>query len=105
MSLQMLCVNGKFKPDQLAFYDQHGIVTPQEDNLYTARSISKNSNGDWEVLLNEIVNKEVPIVHKILGVTYKEPAWALKRFANLLGNTITVEEIKEFKEQDKLIEK
>jgi len=103
--MQLICLNAKFKPDQLAFYEIHGIVTPQQDNLYTPRSISKNSNGDWEVLLNEIVNKEVPIVHKVLGVSYKEPAWALTRFANLLRDSITEEEVKEFKKQEKLIEK
>jgi hypothetical protein len=92
--MDIICINSKFEPEKLAFYEQHGIVTPQKDNLYTIRLFSKNSNGEYEILLNEIINKEIPIKHKILGISHKEPAWKATRFAKLNGDVITKEEIK-----------
>lgn len=92
--MDIICKNANFTAEQLAFYNEHGIVTPQKDNLYTIRSFTRNSNGDYEILLNEIINKEVPIKHKILGISYKEPAWKSTRFAKLNGDVITKEEIK-----------
>jgi hypothetical protein len=92
--MDIICINDLFESEKLAFYEQHGIVTPQKDNLYTIRLFSKNSNGEYEILLNEIINKEIPIKHKILGISYKEPAWKSTRFAKLNGDIITKEEIK-----------
>jgi hypothetical protein len=75
--MDIICINDLFESEKLAFYEQHGIITPQKDNL-----------------LNEIINKEIPIKHKILGVSHKEPAWKATRFAKLNGDIITKEEIK-----------
>ena len=98
MTQDLICTNDIFAPDVLAFYEIHGIVTPIQDVMYSARKISKNSEGKWEILLNEIVNKEVPIKHPIMGTAMKEPAWDLKkRFANIDQREITEEEINEFK--------
>lgn len=104
--MELICVNSAFTGDQLAFYQQFGVTTPKEGEFYTPRSISKNSEGNWEILLNEVVNPVVPIKHLILGITYKEPAWnLLKRFRNIDNTEITVEQVKEFKEQEKFVEK
>jgi len=96
--MDLLCIDGNFSAEQRAFYDQHGIVTPLKDVMYSPRSISRNSNGDWEILLNEIINKEVPIKHKILGSALKEPAWKVSRFRNLDQSELTQEQIKEIKQ-------
>ena len=102
MTQDLICINDKFAPDVLAFYEKHGIVTPIQDVMYSARSISKNSMGNWEILLNEIVNKEIPIKHPVLGVSYKEPAWDLKkRFANIDQSEISEEDVNELKKNKK----
>lgn len=103
--MELICIDGKFSGEQLAFYQQFGVTTPKEGDFYTPRSISKNSEGNWEILLNELTNPNVPIKHLILGITYKEPAWKLSRFRNLDNTEITVEQVKEFKEQEKFVEK
>jgi len=95
MSSQLLCIDGKFNADFLAFYNLFGIKTPEEGRIYTPRAISRNSNGDWEILLNEIVNRTVLIKHPILQTTAKEPAWKISRFTNLDGNPVSKEKIKE----------
>lgn len=103
--MEMICVNGRFSADQLAFYKKYGVTIPKEDEFYTPRRISKNSNGDWEVLLNEIVNPHVPVKHPVMGIIDMEVSWKLSRFANLDQSQITKEQVKEFKDQEKLIEK
>jgi len=103
MAKELICINNKFPPDYLAFYKQHGVIIPEQDNIYSVRSISKNSNGDWEILLNEIINPEVPIKHPILGIAHKEPAWKVSRFANLDQSSISQEEIDEIKKETKLV--
>lgn len=99
---EILCIDSKFTPDTLQFYAKNGIKTPVIDKIYTPRAISKNSEGKYEVLLNEIINKEIPIKHKILGIVNKEPAWDLfKRFRNLDGTILTLEQVKEWKLEQK----
>lgn len=92
--MEVICVNGKFLADYLDFYAKHGVSTPIQDNIYTIRSISRNSEGNYEVLLEELINPQVPIKHKILGIALKEPAWALSRFRFLDGIIITEEYVK-----------
>lgn len=96
--MEAICINSAFLPEIVAFYAQHGIVTPLKDVIYNFRSLTKNSEGNYEVLLEEIHNKEIPIKHKILGIVKKEPAWALSRFVTLNQEVITEEMIKEIKQ-------
>lgn len=103
--MEAICINGSFPTDYLQFYSQFNVKTPNKDSIYNFRSVSKNSQGKYEVLLEEIINPEVPIKHPILGVSKKEPAWDINRFRTLSGDNITEEMIKEFKNIDKLIEK
>ena len=95
--MEAICINGSFPGEYLAFYAQNGVKTPNQDSIYNFRSVSRNSQGRYEVLLEEIINPEVPIKHPILGVSYKEPAWDLNRFRTLSGDTITEEMVKEIK--------
>jgi len=101
---EIICVDGKFNTEALNFYSQHGVVTPKEGKLYNPRSVNKNSNGEWEILLVELINPEVPIKHPILGVAYKEPAWRLSRFAKIDGTQISIEEAIKIKKDLKLVE-
>jgi hypothetical protein len=95
--MEAICINGSFPGEYLAFYAQNGVKTPNQDSIYNFRSVSRNSQGRYEVLLEEIINPEVPIKHPILGVSHKEPAWDLNRFRTLSGDTITEEMVKEIK--------
>jgi len=101
--IDLICVNGKFPPDYLDFYAKHGVSTPIQDKIYTIRSVSRNSEGNYEVLLEELINPQVPIKHKILGIALKEPAWSLSRFVSLNNKEFTEEEIKEIMKKDKLL--
>lgn len=101
--MEAICINGSFPADYLQFYAQHGVKTPNKDGIYNFRSVSRNSQGKYEVLLEEIINPEVLIKHPVLGVSKKEPAWDLNRFRTLSGDEITQEMIKEFKNIDKLV--
>lgn len=102
--MELICIDGKFSAEFLDFYAKHGVSVPVEGKLYNPRSVNKNSNGDWEILLVEIVNPQVPIKHPILGVAHKEPAWRLNRFAKLDNSKISIEEAVELKKELKLVE-
>jgi len=86
----------------LAFYKKYKVKTPIKNNIYNIRTISRNSNGDLEVLLEEIINVDVPIKHPILGISWKEVAWDLKRFRTLSQEVITEEMIQELKQTIKI---
>src|SRR6187402_541586 len=101
MTDQLICVRDSFPADYLVFYAQHGVKTPVKDKLYNLRSFSRNSQGQMEVLLEEIINPEVPIKHPVLGISYKEPAWDSKRFSTLLGEILTLEMLREFVKENK----
>lgn len=92
--MEVICVNGKFPSDYLDFYAKHGVSTPIQDKIYTIRSVSRNSEGNYEVLLEELINPQVPIKHKILGIALKEPAWKIDRFRTLNMEQINTEELK-----------
>jgi hypothetical protein len=89
--MEAICINGSFPGEYLAFYAQNGVKTPNQDSIYNFRSVSRNSQGRYEVLLEEIINPEVPIKHPILGVSHKEPAWKISRFRLIDGTEITTD--------------
>lgn len=100
MEDQILCIDGMFTPDQLAFWAKYGVKHPIEDKIYSVREvIYRNSNGDSGFLLNEINNPTVPIEHPILGVTQIEPYWHIRRFAHLDQTPLSIEEVKEWDRQ------
>lgn len=100
--MQIICINGTFPQDYLQFYSQFGVKTPNQDSIYNFRSVSKNSQGKYEVLLEEIINPEVPIKHPILGISKKEPAWDINRFATLNQEVISEEMIKSIDKTEKI---
>lgn len=93
--MEVLCVDGTFKIDQLKFYEKHGVSTPQAEKLYSIRSVIKNSNGKVGILLEELKNPLIPFKHPILGITQNEPNWDLTRFRKLDGSPISKEEVEE----------
>lgn len=92
---EIICIDGGFTSDQIAFWTYHKVVWPEEGKMYAIRSIISNSNGDTGFLLEELVNPKIPIQHPILGVTMIEPYWHIRRFSHLNGDLITQEEAKE----------
>ena len=103
--MEAICVDGSFPIDYIQFYSKYGVKTPNQDSIYNFRSVTRNSEGNYEVLLEEIINPQIPIKHAVLGTAMKEPAWKISRFRTLSGDVITEEMIKEIKNIDKLIDK
>lgn len=91
--MDVICVDGKFSEDAKVFYTKHGVVWPEQEKMYTIRDVIKNTNGDTGLLLEELVNPKVPILHPILGSVQYEPNWNVERFRTLQGETITKESI------------
>ncbi len=98
----LICVNDSFPNDYLEFYIKHNVKIPKEGKIYTCRDFSRNSEGNMEILLNELINPEVPIKHKVLNIAFKEPAWKSSRFTTLLGEVITEEMLLEMKKEANL---
>jgi len=98
--METICIDGSFTADTLEFYKKYGVSVPQQDKIYNFRDVinhaSKTAGGETiGVLLEEIINPNVPIYTPILGETWREPTFSIKRFAKLDGSEITKEEIKE----------
>lgn len=89
--MEVICINGTFKKEELEFYATHGVVIPKKDVIYSIRKI-RNDRGTKGLLLNEIINPEVPIKTMMGGLLYIEPSWHVRRFSTLLGDKIEVEE-------------
>lgn len=96
--MEIICTNGKFSADILEFYKIHGVSVPVEDSLYNIRKVVRNSNGQIGLLLEEIINPEIPIKHAILGIGKMEPNFNVNRFSHLNGLIITNEELKLIKQ-------
>lgn len=96
MDEQIICIDDQFAPDFLAFYAQYGVVHPKEGKIYTPREVVKHSTGNIGLLLEELRNPEVPIIHPVLGSVMREPTWKISRFAHLNGTPLTKEEVKKW---------
>lgn len=81
--------------DTLEFYEKWGVITPSVDVMYTVRDVIINSSGETGILLEEIVNPKVPIIHPLLGTANMEPNWNLQRFRMLNGELVSVIELKQ----------
>lgn len=90
--MDVICINGTFRPDNLEFYRKHGVLTPIKDKIYTIRRKLWNG-GKLGVYLNELKNPEIPIQSIISDKGYKmmEPNWNIDRFRTLQGEVITEE--------------
>ncbi|GAB3975993.1 hypothetical protein GCM10028806_34800 [Spirosoma terrae] len=90
--MDVICINGKFEPEQVRMYREHGVVTPEQDKLYTIRKHKRHSNGQVGLWLEELVNPPVP--QGVMGIeAMMEPSWNINRFATLAGQPIKVKEL------------
>lgn len=93
--MEVLCINGVFRSDVLAFWKEFGVKFPQEEKIYTIRNVIRNTNGEIGFHLQEIINPHVPIKHPIMGIAMMEPNFHHKRFTTLLGTDISQDELRE----------
>jgi hypothetical protein len=89
----IICTNDKFAPEVLAIYAKFGVVIPKKDTIYTVRQVKKHTTGDTGLLLNELVNPDVPVKHPIMGEVWFEPTFNINRFATLAGMPVKKEEL------------
>lgn len=93
--MEVVCIDSHFSQEALSFYSKFGVTTPIEGSIYTIREIVSHSIGVKGVLLVEIDNPSVPIVHAILGEIKREPTWSLNRFTTLLGEKVEANSVQE----------
>jgi hypothetical protein len=91
--MEVICIDGTFTADQLTFWAQFGVKTPQTDQIVNIREVVKHTTGEIGFRLEEIINPQVPIKHPILGIIMMEPSWAQRRFTTLNGKPLNKEEI------------
>ena len=93
MNGEIICIDSNFTPDQLMFWKEHGVITPEQDKIYNVRSIITHiDNAGTGVLLEEIINPNVP-VKTSFGVIEREPSFRATRFKTLQGLPLRKEEI------------
>ena len=88
----VICIDGTYPSEYLAFYAKHGVVTPELDRIDQIREIVKHTDGSVGVRLVGLINPKVPIEHPIIGVTMIEPSFSIHRFRNLLGGFLNARE-------------
>lgn len=86
--MEVICINDIFPTEVLEIYNHFGVKTPKDGTIYNIRDMVKHTNGLIGVLLEEIVNPEIPYSHPILGTLNKEPTFNVDRFRTLLNNEI-----------------
>ena len=92
--MDVICADSKFDSEVLAFYAEHGVVTPTQDTVYPIRGINHHSNGETGIWLEGLDNPKVPV--KNIGmVMHLEPSWNIKRFRTLSGEIVTKEMVEE----------
>ena len=93
--MEVICINGTFDKEVKDFFDAFGVVTPEQDSIYSIRETINHSKGLCGVRLHEIKNPKVPQFHSILGKILIEPSFSIDRFRTLNGDIVTEEAIKE----------
>ena len=88
--MDIICINDTFSPEQIAVIPNR----PQRDKMYTIRDIVKSSMGVG-LLLNEIHNPHNGWA-EMNGTKFTfEPNFNINRFANMHGDMLTYEMIRE----------
>lgn len=95
--MDLICINDLFSPEARQVYEQYGIVTPQQDVMYTVREVVITRYGTG-LLLNELVNPKM-YCHNIGEVEmWAEPNFKISRFTNVDGTEINIEQLNQLKE-------
>lgn len=92
--MEVICVNDTYPKEVLEFYAAHGVTYPKKDKIDCIREVIRHSTGETGIRLEGIRNPEVPIKHRILGISKIEPTFSVKRFRKLNGEEITKEALK-----------
>lgn len=102
---EVICFDGKFASDKLAYYKQYGVSrVPIQESIYNIRAVITNSNGKKGFLLEEIINPAIPITGHpyIPGTVLIEPNFSVYRFTDLEGNSIIDEMLREAQNKIKI---
>ena len=91
--MEVLCIDDFFTSDTLEFYQRFGVIPPVKGTIYSIRDVINHITGETGLLLNEIINPEVPI-NSSIGIIHREPTWHIRRFRTLLGLELKKEDIK-----------
>lgn len=97
--MDVICIDGNFSEEAKKRYRQYGVVWPEQDKMYSIREVIKTTTGETGLLLEELVNPKIPILHPILGSVEYEPNWHVRRFSTLQGDAITKETLSEIIKQ------
>ena len=98
--MEIICVNGVFSPQQMELFSRYGIITPSENSIYNVRDVIKPSGkAGTGLLLEELVNPLIPLMHPILGRKVPmEPNWKIERFSTLSGEPLSREDVESIKQ-------
>lgn len=91
--MEVICVDGNFSLEAKQVYNKYNVVWPEQDKIYSIREVVKTTTGETGLLLEEIVNPKIPILHPILGSVEYEPNWHINRFRTLQGDEISREQL------------
>jgi len=99
--MEVLCNNGVFSPQQMELFNRYGIQVPVENNIYNIRDVIKPSGkAGTGLLLEELVNPLIPLMHPILGKKVPmEPNWKIERFSTLSEEPLSREDIESIKQE------
>ena len=97
--MDVICINGEFSEDAKRTYREYNVVWPEQDKMYTIREVVRTTTGETGLLLEELVNPKMPILHPVLGKVDYEPNWHISRFATLQGDVLTKEKLKDIIKQ------
>jgi hypothetical protein len=90
--MDIICVNGKFTPEQIAIIPSR----PAEGTFYTIREIVKTRMG-MALLLNEIKNPNNGTFESMGNEFTFEPSFGIWRFTTLDGRELTEEMLRSIK--------
>lgn len=105
--MEVIYINDTYTTPVLAFYKKYGIVRPTLNKIHTIREIIKPSGvAGHGVLLQEIVNSKVNMLHPILQQMVPiEPNFNINRFTDLQGNVLTKKMMEEWQKERVLVDK
>jgi hypothetical protein len=97
---EVVYVDDKYSAGQMEWFRKNGVKLPVLNSLYTIRELVKPSAKEgMGVLLEEIRNVPVPVMHPILHQMVKvEPSFSISRFTTLSGEPLSREMVEEIKQ-------
>jgi len=102
MTSEIICIDDVFSDKVMKIYKKYGVSIPKLNSVYSPRKIIRHTNGEIGVLLEGLVNPEIPLDEMGIQWFKMEPTWNLrKRFRTLDDKEITEEMVKEWKLEEK----